>query len=135
MPYVLDASIAGCWCFPDERDPRAEAAVDLLDEERALVPLHWWFEIRNVVLLGARRSRITEEHALRFLVRLNSLPIDLARLPGDAAVYALAREHRLTFYDACYLELAKREKVSLATLDVALASAAAAEGVPLVGSS
>jgi predicted nucleic acid-binding protein len=46
---------------------------------------------------------------------------------------ALARRHRLTVYDAAYLELALREVVPLATLDQALAAAAQAEGVSLVG--
>jgi predicted nucleic acid-binding protein len=46
---------------------------------------------------------------------------------------ALARKHRLTVYDAAYLELAKREALPLATLDRALERAAAAEGVALFG--
>ena len=46
---------------------------------------------------------------------------------------ALARRHRLTVYDAAYLELAQREGVPLATLDGHLAAAATAEGVPVLG--
>ena len=49
------------------------------------------------------------------------------------AVFALAQRHRLTFYDAAYLELAQRERIPLATLDQAIARAAIAEGVPLIG--
>lgn len=45
----------------------------------------------------------------------------------------LAQRHRLTFYDAAYLELAQRERIELATLDAALIRAAASEGVALVG--
>ena len=44
----------------------------------------------------------------------------------------LSRRHRLTFYDASYLELAQREGIPLATLDKELVTAARAEGVPLV---
>ncbi|HJW78510.1 MAG TPA: type II toxin-antitoxin system VapC family toxin [Beijerinckiaceae bacterium] len=46
---------------------------------------------------------------------------------------ALARRHRLTVYDAAYLELAQREGVPLATLDGPLAAAARADGVPVLG--
>jgi predicted nucleic acid-binding protein len=46
---------------------------------------------------------------------------------------ALARGHRLTVYDAAYLELALREDLPLATLDAALARAARVEAVPLIG--
>jgi predicted nucleic acid-binding protein len=49
-------------------------------------------------------------------------------------VLALARQHRLTFYDAAYLELAQRENIPLATLDDDLAAAARAEDVRLIGS-
>ena len=45
---------------------------------------------------------------------------------------ALARRHRLTVYDAAYLELAQRERVPLATLDAALADAARREAVPVL---
>jgi len=45
----------------------------------------------------------------------------------------LARRHRLTVYDAAYRELALREALPMATLDAALASAARAEMVLLVG--
>jgi predicted nucleic acid-binding protein len=59
--------------------------------------------------------------------------IEFAPLPVAGAVFVLARRHHLTFYDASYLELAMRERIALATLDQALARAAIAEGVPLIG--
>jgi predicted nucleic acid-binding protein len=133
LPFVLDASIAACWCFHDEHDPRADAAYDLLYDDQALVPLQWWFEVRNVVLLGERRQRISEDYAASFLDRLERCSIELAALPDHASVLLLARRHRLTFYDAAYLELAQRERIALATLDDELAAAARAEGVALVG--
>jgi predicted nucleic acid-binding protein len=46
---------------------------------------------------------------------------------------ALARWHRLTVYDTAYLELALREAVALATLDQALARAARAQGIAVLG--
>jgi len=132
VPLVLDASIVGCWFFGDEQDPRAEAAWARLAEDRAIVPLHWWFEIRNVCLLGERRSRATEAQTDEFLGELPRFAIDLDGLPDQRAVVDLARRHRLTFYDAAYLELALRKGIPLATLDKELVSAARAEGVSLV---
>lgn len=134
VPFVLDASIVGCWCFHDEHDARADAAWNRLEREgdRALVPAHWWAEIRNVVLQGERRDRLTEDYAAQFLSRLERLAIDHVSLPDQFAVLTFARRHRLSFYDAIYLELAKRQDLLLATLDKQLASAARAEGVPLI---
>jgi predicted nucleic acid-binding protein len=134
VTFVLDASIAGCWCFHDENDSRAKKAWDLLRNDRGLVPIHWWFEIGNLVLTGERRNRVTEQHATGFLHRLERFTIDIAPLPDRATVLALARKHRLTFYDAAYLELAHRENLPLATLDDDLAAAARAEGIGLIGS-
>jgi predicted nucleic acid-binding protein len=135
VPIVLDASIAACWYFEDEHDVRADVALNMLnDGDQALAPAHWWFEIRNVIVLGERRRRASEQHTVAFLDYLRELPIELAALPHELAVFTLARRHRLTFYDAAYLELALRAGVPLATLDDALAAAASAAGVPLVTS-
>jgi predicted nucleic acid-binding protein len=134
LRYVLDASVAVSWCFHDEQDSKADAALKQLHAGAAPIsPLHWWFEIRNVIMLGVRRKRVTQEEASVFFQRLEETPIELAVLPNAEAVFALARRHGLTFYDAAYLELAIRERTALATLDGALARAAAAEGVPLIG--
>ncbi|HEU0084768.1 MAG TPA: type II toxin-antitoxin system VapC family toxin, partial [Bradyrhizobium sp.] len=68
-----------------------------------------------------------------FLSRLENMIIEFAALPETAAVFALARRHRLSFHDSAYLELAMREGCALATLDKAIARAARAEGIPLIG--
>jgi predicted nucleic acid-binding protein len=132
VPYVLDASVAASWCFHDETDSRADAALGRLGNDRALVPIHWWFEIRNVLLVGERRKRTSEQYTRWFLARLERLPIDLAPLPEPHAVFDLGRRHGLTFSDAAYLELARRESLALATLDGELAAAARSEGVSLL---
>jgi predicted nucleic acid-binding protein len=134
VPFVLDASIAACWVYPDEQDARADAAYErLFAKDRALAPLHWWFELRNVLLIGERRKRAPEQRTADFLKRISHLPIELAELPPAPPVFLLARKHRLSFYDAAYLELAQRESIPLATLDDALGRAAVAERVPLLG--
>jgi predicted nucleic acid-binding protein len=45
---------------------------------------------------------------------------------------ALAEKHRLTVYDATYLELSLRRGLPLATFDAALRRAAAAAGAKLL---
>jgi len=45
----------------------------------------------------------------------------------------LAGRHKLTVYDAAYLELAVRRRLPLATLDEQLRAAGNSEGVPLLG--
>ena len=132
MPFVLDASAALAWALP-EQSPAAEAARLRIAADPALVPALWWFELRNGVIVNERRGRIAEAESGRFLQRMSALPIVFDHSPHETTLMALARRHRLTVYDAAYLELALREGVPLATLDEPLASAAASEGVDLVG--
>jgi predicted nucleic acid-binding protein len=134
LRYVLDASIAASWCFQDEFHPIAETASTLLlGSASAVTPLIFWFELRNVLLVGMRRGRISQYLLTESLVRVTRAPVKIEPLPQDEPILALAIRHRLTFYDATYLELAQRERLALATLDRALARAATAENVPLIG--
>jgi predicted nucleic acid-binding protein len=66
------------------------------------------------------------------LLNLSRLRVRLDRLPEGDAVLRLARTHRLSVYDAAYLELAQREGLPLATLDAGLRRAAAGAGVELL---
>jgi predicted nucleic acid-binding protein len=133
MPFVIDASVAACWAFKDEGHATATQALDRLRTDTALAPNLWWFEVRNTLIVSERRGRITAADTAAFLRLLGRLDVTLDRTPDEAAVLALARQHRLTVYDAAYLELAGRERAPLATLDSALAGAARAERVPLLG--
>ena len=133
MPFVVDASVALSWCFEDETTPTGERALTLLTTEPALVPPLWWWEVTNVLVVAERRDRITEAQAARFLDVLQDLPIrvDDGALPPGRWL-DLARAHKLTTYDASYLELAERTGSRLATTDTALVEAARRAGVALV---
>ena len=132
MAFVLDASIAACWAFPDEDHPDASLAFRRMRTEEAVVPCLWWFEVRNILVVNERRRRIAESGTASFLLNLSRLRIRVDRVPNEGAVLHLARTHRLSVYDAAYLELAQREGLPLATLDTDLQKAAADAGVALV---
>jgi predicted nucleic acid-binding protein len=129
---VLDASIAASWAFEDERDDVAARVMQRVRAGVACAPSVWWFEIRNSLLMGERRGRIPRPMVVAFLRELAQLPIDLDHAPVETVLLDLARRHRLTVYDAAYLELATRLGAPLATLDRALADAAAAAGVDVL---
>ena len=127
--FVLDASVALAWCFDDESTPAAWALLDRLHATPAHVPSLWALEIGNILLGAEKRRRITQARTVAFLGILGDLDIRVdPDLPGRAFrdVLPLARERRLTTYDATYLELAMRLGLPLATKDKALARAAAA---------
>jgi predicted nucleic acid-binding protein len=133
MAFVLDASITACWAFQGEDHPDADLAFRQMRSEEAVVPCLWWFEVRNILVVNERRQRIAESETAVFLLNLSRLRIRVDRAPDEGAVLRLARTHRLSVYDAAYLELAQREGLPLATLDAALQKAAAGEGVALNG--
>jgi predicted nucleic acid-binding protein len=83
-------------------------------------------------VVNERRRRIAESESATFLLNISRLRIRIDRAPDEGAVLRLARNQRLSVYDAAYLELAQRERLPLATLDDALKRAATSEGVALL---
>jgi len=105
-----------------------------LSSKRAAVPVLWFYEVGNGLLMAHRRRRITLDQIDGFLTRLKALPIDAAQqVPSDILeLPSLAQKHSLTNYDAAYLALALRLNLPLATTDADLRKAAAAAGVAMV---
>jgi predicted nucleic acid-binding protein len=64
---------------------------------------------------------------------LAAIPVELDCDFDEGALIRIARRHRLTAYEAAYLELALRLGCPLATLDWALAKAAITERLRLMG--
>jgi predicted nucleic acid-binding protein len=133
MPFVVDASVAICWFMPDERHRVADAAYRRITDDPAVTPVRWWYELRNVLIVNERRGRLDGAKSARVLRLLRGLPVTIDADVEEEALMQLARRHRLTVYDAAYLELALRKGHPLATLDAALSIAARAERVPLIG--
>ena len=132
--FVLDNSITMSWCFPEEQDPYALEVLKALPKALAVVPTIWPLEVSNILLVGERRSRITQSDSATFLGILGSLPITVEAETTDHAfgsMLSLARAQSLSSYDAAYLELAMRRGLPLAALDGKLKTAAVAVGVPL----
>lgn len=130
---VLDCSVAMAWCFEDECDAYADGVLDSLSKVTALVPSIWPIEITNVLLTAERRSRLTKADSARFLELLHRLPITVVEFDweGAAALLSRGREVRLSAYDTCYLDLAMRRGVPVATRDRALRAACRKGGVPV----
>jgi predicted nucleic acid-binding protein len=136
MSLVLDASLTLSWYFEDERKPTADAVLDQVAENGAVVPSLWRIEVANGFQTALRRKRIDAEFRDRALHHLGLLPI---MLDPETDTYAwtatlrLADRFGLTVYDATYLELAQRRGMPLASLDKELGEAGQALGVSMLG--
>ena len=134
--FVLDCSIAMAWLFNDEATPKTEALLTRLTTETALVPAWWCIEITNVLAMAERKGRITPTQSEAFIADLGKLGIEKDNEAPDRAftyLLAMCRTHRLTSYDAIYLDLAVRRNMPLATLDDDLRKTAKKLCVRLLG--
>jgi predicted nucleic acid-binding protein len=115
---VLDASATFPWLFEDEASPEADALLDLVSERGAVVPPLWFLECANGLAMAERRGRIDSAGVAKAIGLLRRLPLavdDAALSRAFDGVPDLARVHRLTAYDAHYLDLALRRGFPLAT--------------------
>ncbi len=132
MNFVLDCSIAMAWCFEDEATEFTDSLLEELAEGSTKVPSIWFLEVANVLAISERKGRSNQAKISQFLGLLNSLPITVDTKTEEKAftdILTLARTHKLTSYDAAYLELALREGLPLATLDEGLKRVASKLGV------
>jgi predicted nucleic acid-binding protein len=128
MLLAVDASVAFAWALPDESSAYADAVLAVVEREGLRVPDLWAREIANGLTVAYRRKLITSAEEKAFLAALSRLSIDV-EASGDALVAirdgsAAAMRYGLTAYDAAYVDLASRERLTPATLDKAMHKAA-----------
>jgi predicted nucleic acid-binding protein len=87
----------------------------------------------NLLLVNERRGRLDAKSFEAAKRALTAIPIEFDFDVDEGALTNIAKRHRLTAYNAAYLELALRLGCPLTTLDSRLAKAGSAEGVPLLG--
>jgi predicted nucleic acid-binding protein len=127
---IIDASVAFSWIMATQLTRSAEALRALANAEFA-APYIFGFELRNGLLRAERQKRLSRAAADLAVADLLG---DVVRLddPPDAdileATLGVARMHGLSYYDACYLELALRAHAQLASRDGPLLDAAARMG-------
>ncbi len=137
MKFILDCSVTMPWLLRNDSTGYAENILKYLGDSRnlALVPRLWYLEVGNTLLVAESRKKITEAESERFIQWLQNLPIeedDSHTLQFFDRTMSMAREHKLSFYDAVYLELAMRESLPIATLDKQLKEASLSVGIELV---
>ncbi len=131
---VLDTSFSLQWVFRDEASAEGYAALAVISIGGAAIPALWFVEITNSLGMAERRSRVDGAGLHHAFALLRSLPLTVdepASLAWSQPVLDLMRTHRLTAYDATYLDLAIRLQLPLATKDRELIAAAPLVGVPL----
>jgi predicted nucleic acid-binding protein len=131
--FVADASMGIAWVIPSQA---TAASRRLLDDVCAgtsfAVPVLWAFEVANTLLTLRRRKRLQPDEcaiARRELGLLYPMIDEQGPEMAFASISDLAETHRLSVYDATYLELAIRLGLPLASRDATLNRAAKLSGV------
>ena len=136
MPFVLDASCALALLF---NEPSLDRIPDLhlrIASDGVYVPPLWKWEVGNSIVLAVRRVPAAIEDLMAQLLLFERFPIAIDEESLDSAwgpTTVLSLKHRLTAYDAAYLETSIRPGLPLASFDKALTTAARAEGVEVIG--
>lgn len=126
--FVIDNSVVMSWCFMDEESSYADIILQSLADTQAIAPAIWPLEIGNVLVVAERQKRLSEADSVHFMALINDLPIKVIQEHHERMtkeIIALARKHRLSTYDASYLDLAMRKGLPIATQDTTLKRVAA----------
>ncbi len=121
---------------PAQATPKSNALLQAIHDGAIIkVPALWPLETANALLVLVRRGKLTEEERRDALSALTGLCAEIDHETASLAFTKLSRlasEHRLSVYDATYLELALRTKLPLACKDGPLREAAKRCGVKLL---
>ncbi|HEB30008.1 MAG TPA: PIN domain-containing protein [Spirochaetes bacterium] len=133
MNWVLDCSFSAALFLPDEFSPKVrDFFANLSENDKLYVPLIWWYEITNVLIVAERKNRLNYVEVVKVTLLFEQLGIETDNtngVPFSKEIYRLANLKKLSAYDAGYLELAIRQEATLASLDKQLLNAAVNSGV------
>ena len=134
VALVLDASVVLAVALQESNRDRAAQMLDTTAEKGAAVPCLWHVEVGNALLTAERRKALSADERAAALDALAQLTLIVDTETATRAwreAMSLANRHRLTLYDAMYLELSLRLELPLASFDAALRKAANAANVSL----
>ena len=133
MRFVIDASVALSFLLRDENDAEAARLLACVRRASIIAPAIWRAEVLNGLLNAQRRKRIDMAGISEGITLIDSLDVEIdLRMIDLFTIHQVATRHRLTVYDALYLDLAAREGVGLATHDVDLKRAAKAANITII---
>lgn len=137
--FVLDASVALTW-FLDEAPEQvayAQAVARFIQEGNpvCVVPAIWHVEVAGVLLAAHRdpRRRFSGAKLGSALEVLEGFSLETHHFPHEPReIVGLARQYQLQTADALYFDLARSQRIPIATFDRGLRSACERFGVELL---
>ncbi len=125
MEYVVDASVLVAVLM---NEPEKGSIVRLTEDSDLIAPGCVPWEIGNALSAMLRRGRISTDVARLMFETFEGIPIRYVPVEFSN-VLELCGEHRLSAYDAYYLDCAQRHYLPILSLDKRLREVAVAIGV------
>jgi predicted nucleic acid-binding protein len=121
----MAAYILNGYCSDELSDCIKEVEYILNNNGQFYVPQLFWYEIENVLLYKIRKNKkgqvyLSKSDVMDIIYDLQQLPIYTDLQPDGEIrqrIFDMAEEHNLSYYDASYLELARRYSIPLKTYD------------------
>ena len=125
---VLDTSAVMALFLQEKKGRQIEQELKSLigRNGQIFVPSLFWYEVGNTLVTAFSCGRITMDEIHGIETDLADLPIVTDPLPAAEVrqrIRELALDKRLTYYDASYVELAKRLRLPLRSFDKQIISA------------
>ena len=128
--FVADTSFIAAYllngfCDNETSDCISDIEYILKNNGQLYVPPLFWYEIQNVLLYKTRskttgKALLSTSDTMDIMYDLQRLPIYTDLLPDQEIrqrIFTIAQENNLSYYDASYLELARRNNLVLKTYD------------------
>jgi predicted nucleic acid-binding protein len=109
-------------------EPERDTIIELTEKYDLIAPLILPFEIGNALSAMAKRNRLRDEQCLSILNQFRKIPVRLVEVDIDSAL-RIAMDKGIYAYDAYYLEVAKRLRQPLMTLDSRMRDVAQEMGI------
>ena len=109
-------------------EPEKKRIVELTQNSELVSPLVLPYEIGNALSSMFKRDRLTKVQVLNCFNIYNTIPVRLVDVDIKAALQ-IAFDFNIYAYDAYYLEIAKRFKFNLLSLDMKMISVASEMGI------
>lgn len=132
---VIDTSVSIAWLFQDQPDCKSaeQLFLDGYKSQRILrAPVLWLWESASVLLTYARKGQILTADIPDLLRAFRYPRVALDGVPDigiQQSTIDIAQSTGLSYYDASYVELARRHRAQLATFDRQMKDAAQQLGV------
>jgi predicted nucleic acid-binding protein len=119
--FVIDGSFILALLLPDEHTKSVDTFFEQFKKSNStlLAPSILPYEVINSIYFAVKTKRLNDALATELIDAYIHIPIALHQVKCTD-IYAIARKHNLTAYDASYVWLARSLRCPLLTLDKAL---------------